>query len=170
MELFGLIVVICWVIALFSFVNSDTIGTINEALEIIKPKMKTVKIPRCLKYVIPQIDLSEKPAILKTFSKLNVYLLTFVLTIANYVISIFCIIVAVLFYFMLPSYILYVGIVPTVYAIAISILMFIYEHDASKKPVDKQSFLNFTVSDKKVEDDKSDEMPESMTDNQDECD
>ena len=83
--------------------ENNGIGGINENLEIIKPKMRKVKLPEKLKYCIPQWAKRGGADPPGAKSKAEVYILTLILTICNYIFHILCFIGTIIVYILIPS-------------------------------------------------------------------
>lgn len=91
------------------------IGDINEALEIIKPKMRKVKLPEKLKDHIPQWGpRRDVPSREVGSNKSEVYILTVILTICHYIYYILCFIGIIVVYILAPSYLFEWGALPFV--------------------------------------------------------
>ena len=89
------------------------IGAINEDLEIIKPKMRKVKLPEKLKDHIPQWGpRALAPSREVGSNKSEVYILTVILTICHYIYHILCFIGIILVYILAPSYLFEWGGLP----------------------------------------------------------
>ena len=80
------------------------IGVMNEDLEIIKPKMRKVKLPEKLKDYIPQWAPRSLVPSRDVESKSEVYILTVILTICNYIYHTLCFIATIIVYILAPSY------------------------------------------------------------------
>lgn len=112
------------------------IGNINEALEIIKPKMRKVKIPEKLKYYIPQYCRHswETPPPRKS----ELYVLTVVLAVCNYIFHILCLTGAIIIYLLVPSgvgwIILPIGCFLAVFTIILFVTDFQREKIETKNP------------------------------------
>lgn len=133
------------------------IGNINEALEIIKPKMRKVKIPEKLKYYIPQWGpRRDVPSREVGSNKSEGYILTVILTICHYIYYILCFIGIIIVYILAPSYLEW-GALPFVCSFAVligiySVVAFQRNRIETKNPgrLDK----DFTIDKKEDENDK----------------
>ena len=88
--------------------ENNIIGRINENLEIIKPKMRKIKIPEWLKYYIPQWGKRGGVDPPGAISKSEVYILTFTLAICNYIFHALCFISAIIVFMLVPSAVVWI--------------------------------------------------------------
>ena len=84
--------------------ESCGIGAMNEDLEIIKPKMRKIKLPEKLKDYIPQWGpRRDVPSREVGSNKSEVYILTVILAICNYIYHILCFMAIIIVYILAPS-------------------------------------------------------------------
>ena len=157
---------------LFMIVGNNCVGGINEDLEIIKPKMRKAKLPKKLKYFIPQWCKIGGRDPEGAISKSEVYFLTLFLAVFNYTFHVLCFIGTIIVYYMLtPSDVVWVMLPIGCFFVVDTVIGLIVDFKKNKIEEKNQGRLDkdFTIT-KEAENDKSDEMPESMTDNQDKRD
>lgn len=147
-----IVVLVSCVIAMLA--ANTGIGRINENLETINPKTRKVKIPEKLKYYIPQYCRHswETPPPRKS----ELYVLTVVLAVCNYIFHILCLTGAIIIYLLVPSgvgwIILPIGCFLAVFTIILFVTDFQREKIETKNPgrLDK----DFTIDKKEDENDK----------------
>ena len=86
--------------------ENNIIGQVNENLETIKPELRKIKIPERLIYYIPQYcrhSWQTPPPI-----KSEVYMLTVVLAVCNYIFHILCMVAAFIIHILIPSVIAWI--------------------------------------------------------------
>ena len=164
-------VCVCIFIILSIFGESNGIGSINEQLEILSPDMRKVKLPPKFIRFVPQWCKTRCLNPEGVVPKSEVYFLTVILAILNYIFALLSIIATIVVFVISSEHILYILILPVVWAGVVWVIDGYYYFAIKKAGKDKFGLLenDFTIT-KEAENDKSDEMPESMTDNQDKCD
>lgn len=153
------------------FGGTNLVGAINEQLEILTPNMRKINLPRKFVRFVPQWCrtgcLNPEGAIYNS----EIYVLTVILAIINYIYGLLSLVVAIVVFIICSEYLMYLLLLPVAWACVIWVIDGYYYFAIKKAGKDKFGFLDkdFTIT-KEAENDKSDELPESMTDNQDKRD
>lgn len=148
--------------------GNNCVENTNEALEIIKPRMRKVKLPNKLKYFMPRRRMQRGAEPLEEINNSQVYILTLILTICNYTFHILCFISTIIVCFLTPSAIKWIILPISCYFVVETVIFSIFEFQKDKIERKNQGRLDndFTIT-KGTENDNSDEISESVTDKQD---
>lgn len=124
----------CVCVALVALLGAaGTIGTINQRLETLKSDMRKVKIPKKCVLLVPQFPKIGCQNPQGAYSKSEVYILTVVLTVVEYVYSALSVIAALFVLIFAPSYVAWMFLtiaVEFVFVESIDIFYYIRERKA----------------------------------------
>lgn len=131
------------------FANMKILGETNVTMEMLKIRMKRIKIPPKLMPFIDQMGERVKP--FPDDFKYEIYILIVILTIVTYIYEILTVTVTIIVYILVPEIILYMFFVPAVYSILLATVLQIYKVKMDRKK--HKNFMSldndFTISTKK---------------------
>lgn len=142
--LFIVVLLFC-VMAILS--GNNCIGAINRSLEIIKPKMRKVKLREKIKYYIPQWCKQGGVDPHGAIRKSEVYILTLVLAICNYIFHALCFIGAIIVYMLVPSAVVWIFLPIGCFVVVLTVILSVTEFRKNKIETKNQGRLdrNFTL-------------------------
>lgn len=140
-----IVVLLFCIMAILS--GNNCIGAINRSLEIIKPKMRKVKLLGKLKYYIPQWCKQggvDPPGAIR---KSEVYILTLVLAICNYIFHALCFISAIIVFMLVPSAVVWIFLPIGCFVVVFIVIHSVTEFWENKIEKKNQGRLNrdFTI-------------------------
>ena len=143
-----LLFIVLYVCVIAILGGNNGVGDINRNLEKLKPKMRKVKLPEKLKYYIPQWSKqmwTDPPGAIR---KEEVYILTVILAICNYIFHALCFIGAIIVYILVPSAICWILLPIGCYMIVELVIELIISYRGNKIETKNRGRLDrdFTIS------------------------